>query len=67
MRSPLNQFADRLIRNSDGITGELAEFINGLVDKGVAVERIHGILDARRDALQGAQPTNLNLISAEDV
>jgi len=59
MRNPLDQFADRLVRNSDGIGGEIAEFINGLVDKGVAVERIYGILDARRDALQGAQATDL--------
>ena len=30
MKEPLNQFADRIIRN-----GEVAEFIAGLIEKGV--------------------------------
>ena len=40
MREPLNQFADRIIRN-----GEVPEFIHGLVDKGVRPRYIVALLD----------------------
>ena len=43
MRNPLNQFADRIIRN-----GEIEEFIDGLLDKGVTLEKLYGILSKHR-------------------
>ena len=35
MREPLNQFADRIIRNN-----EVSEFIRGLIEKGVSPQAI---------------------------
>lgn len=43
MRDPLDQFAERLIRN-----GEIPEFIEGLIEKGVSTSAIMSIAERVR-------------------
>lgn len=40
MKEPLNQFAERLIRN-----GEIQEFLDGLIEKGVYPEALRAMID----------------------
>jgi hypothetical protein len=49
MKEPLNQFADRLINN-----GEVKEFIQGLINKGVSPHKIILAMEKEDDKMLAA-------------